>query len=334
MPTRHNTNFDSFDLAKLICAFFVVFIHCPPFEQYSALTLFTKNGICRIAVPVFFAITGFLLDRKPDKKSYFTVYWKHILYLYLLWSAVYILFQIPLFYQHSARGILAIVKEQVLLLVFKASYYHLWYLVATLYAIPVLYLIADINKIWIYALIILVLWPVGCLHYSYEWINLYPQIVTKYINIFEGVFNGMFVALPLLLVGVIASRIAKHNLRSFYVKGLFLSCLLWIIELCALFFLVSKKVYLMFVLSLPLCTFFCICLLATSRYHFHSRYVSKACRMCSFSIYCIHPLLITVYDKAFNNNGWTRTLVVYAASVSFALILFMARNRKLNRRIK
>lgn len=52
----------AFDIIKWICAFLVLFLHCEPLAPYSSImNLYTKDGICRIGVPIFYAISGYLL---------------------------------------------------------------------------------------------------------------------------------------------------------------------------------------------------------------------------------------------------------------------------------
>lgn len=60
-------NYNSFDVAKFICSIMVVIIHVYPFGVQETPNIFShinftlQNGLCRIAVPLFFVFSGFFL---------------------------------------------------------------------------------------------------------------------------------------------------------------------------------------------------------------------------------------------------------------------------------
>ena len=59
------THFDILDIMKWLCAWMVVIIHTIPLKPYSLIAdVYTAQGICRLAVPLFFAASSFLLLRK------------------------------------------------------------------------------------------------------------------------------------------------------------------------------------------------------------------------------------------------------------------------------
>lgn len=124
--------YDALDLAKWICSLMVVVIHCVPLSPYSLTAdVYTAQGICRISVPLFYAIAGFLLfqkiqvpwsDHKSENRAVLLHYCKSIATLYLVWSAIYFIF--PTMYQYGGIDLTLVVK-QVKLFFFEASYYHL-----------------------------------------------------------------------------------------------------------------------------------------------------------------------------------------------------------------
>ena len=60
-----NKNLDILDLVKVILSIIVVGIHINPFGEYSGL----YYPICRIAVPLFFMISSYLLFSKLKNNS-------------------------------------------------------------------------------------------------------------------------------------------------------------------------------------------------------------------------------------------------------------------------
>ncbi|MBQ6686626.1 MAG: acyltransferase family protein, partial [Firmicutes bacterium] len=61
-----NRRYASIDAARFFCALLVVAIHVRPLETYTELGNFLLDkGLCRIAVPFFFLVSGFFWARKP-----------------------------------------------------------------------------------------------------------------------------------------------------------------------------------------------------------------------------------------------------------------------------
>lgn len=86
----------TFDIIKFIFSFFVIALHTLYLipNWFKDIRIFLV--IFHVAVPVFFMISGYLLFRKVaiplDKigeKRIFQ-YLKHILFLYLLWTLIYL----------------------------------------------------------------------------------------------------------------------------------------------------------------------------------------------------------------------------------------------------
>ena len=87
------------DVVKFFCSFLVVAIHVMPFSENvfpnaDAWNFFFTKTICRIAVPFYFAASGFLVFRNMDSG---TVDWERIkrycfkiLRLYGIWSLILI----------------------------------------------------------------------------------------------------------------------------------------------------------------------------------------------------------------------------------------------------
>lgn len=93
---------DSLDFAKWICSLLIIIIHTAPLEQIPIVNFYITNVFARIAVPLFFAISGFLFFRKitfengkiarsSQNFTYLLRYVKHLIIIYLGASAIYLL---------------------------------------------------------------------------------------------------------------------------------------------------------------------------------------------------------------------------------------------------
>lgn len=172
---------DALDVTKFICAWMVVVIHTTPLKKYSQIAdILTAQGICRIAVPCFFAISAFLLfyrmsEDKKENIARIKRYCVRILYMYISWSAVYTFLYIAINLDNIAWGIPFFV-ERFRLWVFEASHYHLWYLLSTIYAVPIVYILYSIGGVGVLRTIAPPLWMLRCLQLTYNWLGLFTPM--------------------------------------------------------------------------------------------------------------------------------------------------------------
>lgn len=140
---KSRQNYNTADLAKFVCCILVVIIHVTPFagaEQGSLmrqLDFLIKHCLAKVAVPFFFAMSGFFLYRKttlqefqtePTKRYLHRVFWQ-----YLVWTAIYIPMA-PRYYYHAQEGVLSAVAHYVRDVLFYGVA-HLWYLHALMIAV-------------------------------------------------------------------------------------------------------------------------------------------------------------------------------------------------------
>ena len=82
----------------ILCAFLIVIIHCRPhFERGTAgwwLAEILENGVTQIAVPFFFAVSGYMVGRGLQRGGYRNAVRKRIYTLlvpFVLWNALFLL---------------------------------------------------------------------------------------------------------------------------------------------------------------------------------------------------------------------------------------------------
>ncbi|MDD7503851.1 MAG: hypothetical protein SPI37_03205 [Eubacteriales bacterium] len=341
-----STNFEAlndrtFDFAKLICAYLIVAIHCPPFLGVSStINFYVTHVIARIAVPFFFATTAFFLFRKmkfidgkiANNISNIRCFWRYIkrnVLLYAIWSVIYLIWQIPNWYATGWWGI-HVVKDYLISFVLSGSFYHLWYMVSLFYGIVFLYVMLRFIGIKGTAIISCALYLVKALSYGYTWLNL-PGLttVTSLFDRFGGVFGGLCLAVPMMMVGVVCGQCLDwtKKLDRFRLLGLIASSILLSVEASLLQYLgLSKDKVSFIVMTLPVCFFIFI---NVRKISFKNERLGKCCKMirsASTLIYCVHPLLLCLWSLL---NTWSdlssisRYIILCVSSTVFAAIVLL-----------
>lgn len=135
--------YNAIDLAKFFCAILVVTAHIPPLgASASPITFYCNFGIqqyiARIAVPFFFAASGFLLYRKTTLNDFkvgpIKKYVVKLLKLYAIWSIIYF----PFAYLGYFRGSKDLIHSCLVYMrniIFDGSAPHLWYFPALIFAV-------------------------------------------------------------------------------------------------------------------------------------------------------------------------------------------------------
>lgn len=332
-------NYAGFDIAKLLCALLIIIIHTQPLALYSNIAdFYLTDVLAGIAVPLFFAMSGFLLfgklefedgkiKRCPENRARLLRYIKHIGTLYLVWSAVYLLYQIPQWHASGWWG-LYVLKDYIVSFLFSGSYYHLWYLLALLYAVPMLYFVLTFVKknklIWICA----AGWLVECLLYSYQWIGINDIDTLTWLTSRFGIFFcAAFRAVPLLGIGLLCTDGGKANTSKWlaWTIASFAACA---IEASMLYFFSPNDGHYSYLICTPIFTYCGMNWLL----HINTGTIDQTklflCREMSLVIYCVHPLVIGVYDQLALPEGLLRWGIVTVVSIVVAFVWVHIKNAK------
>lgn len=121
---------------KFIAAILVIAIHTSPLESYSLDGDFILTRVlARIAVPFFFMVTGyFVLPKCVEKQGGLAVLKKYLFRLFLMYVAITVVYLPIQVYKGTfteENGILGFVKDFFT----DGTFYHLWYLPASLYGV-------------------------------------------------------------------------------------------------------------------------------------------------------------------------------------------------------
>ena len=195
----------SLDVLKCICAFLVVFLHIPSEFTYYYMPL------TRIAVPVFFMISGYcIMGNDIEGKIRRSI--SRLLWLILWSSAIYILVRFTL--QHfSIQSVIPSVKDICKFLIFNENPWapHLWYLNAYLYVLLIVAFIAK-RKLWNIAYCLIPLLLIVDLAFGKYSLLLWKQE-------FDWIYvrNFLFVGLPYFLIGTFVRSKDWHIYKNQYV---------------------------------------------------------------------------------------------------------------------
>ncbi|MBR4075228.1 MAG: acyltransferase [Firmicutes bacterium] len=223
-----NRRYASIDAARFFCALLVVAIHVRPLETYTELGNFLLDkGLCRIAVPFFFLVSGFFWARKPMTMKSLGKFLGRILILYALWTAIYypIVAESQNMTNYWRRCILS------------GSYYHLWYYPAMIVAVILTWLFFR-NRGGIAVGIAFVCYFIGCMGESYYGFFADNEAVTtlaeKYFALFWSTRSGLFFGFFFFALGAYLQKSRWIMSRGKAAVALGVSFLLMAVEILTL----------------------------------------------------------------------------------------------------
>lgn len=321
------------DLLKYMASILIIAIHTKLFfEINSILNFVTVDIVCRLAVPFFAICSGYFMTRRfenkhEDSKDFFWNHWKKLFVIYIVWTFIYLIRLIPEWLEINWFSINAFVDYGIATVISK-PYYHMWYLLSTLYAIPIFALCLKYVKKNNFKWLIIILWAVKVLSYGY-----YKWMPSSIINIFclmekiSGIRDGIFCIFPLMLLGSCVYYEKEHK-NSFYILGFVISFLLLILEAFTLRHFGQKAVsFIIFTLATSYFLFSLILRLKIA-------IKSQACVIlgrASLFIYLVHPLIIELMEMLVNNSVFCfvlTTIIATVLGVIYAIIMRHLQTKK------
>ena len=200
----------SIDFFKYLASLCIIAIHTNLFYEYGLIpNIVSVQIIARFAVPFFavcsgyFAVSGELDDFRlsAGAAKSFWKQWKKLLRIYFLWSVLYLFFSIPKWIATGWFSAWAFV-DYAIGMVRTDSHYHLWYLLSLLYAWPLFFLCLRKLRKEAWLPLSIILYIVKAVDYAYK--PFLPEAIRDVFLVFrlwEGLYNGVFLILPFLLLG-------------------------------------------------------------------------------------------------------------------------------------
>ncbi len=282
--TARNSNID---VLKIVLAFLVIALHIFPVSKLNGIqgviSYEIASGITRIAVPIFFIISGYFLRNKLNDKKYLLKYAKRILLLYGVWQLIYLpdlirCYQLGWF--SSTDAILKLVY----------GYWHLWYLLATVLAVWLLFLTRDLSLRTKWVLIF------GLLAFGYAYQILIQSEFLKDCEVLVDIYafigttrNFLFFAFPSMLIGTLYDH---WSVKISKVKELLFPVLIGLLLESYLYYTFGVKAMDFLVLLIPFCMIL-FCQVNESKAITKLKFNSSL----SLGIYLCHPYVIRlVYE--------------------------------------
>ena len=220
MTKTAKTQYGLLDVAKFLCALLILFYHF--FSENGSLPMILEEALSTyaIAVALFMAISGFLLFGKLETVQKREERWQIVrkqawrtLRIYLLWSIVYVLYNISRW--DFANLTVAFVLRQLQQWVFGSTFYTIWFMPALAIGVVATFWLTEFVPKWALAVLSVILYAAGALMLTYKSVGAMIPGYAAFTN-FAGTWLGgargwLFYAIPLLLIGRLVAKKENHS---------------------------------------------------------------------------------------------------------------------------
>lgn len=337
MNNAKNT-YNSVDLFKFIAALLVITLHCSPLQSFDEnINLFYVSTIPRLAVPFFFACSSYfffsgltyknnkLINCKENRGKLYK-YIKRLCLLYIMWSIIYLFYQIPEWYSIGWLSVNAFI-DYALSFFLIGSYYHLWYILSLIYATIIGYVLLSNVKSKAVVMLSAVLYIVGLLTFSYNWIDVSAiQMLNSVTEPLKILWDSLTRALPLMMFGFYAGNNRFRFSLKLNVLLFFASLVGLCLELFVLFKHTTNNGNYSYLFFTPICEILLINLVLKLKIDGNKKYFLLA-RNLSTILYCLHPLirnLLYLLPNFENVNSIIRYSLVVLISLGVSVVLIEA----------
>lgn len=327
------------DVLKVLCSAMVVYIH----TDIPGIIGYAMYMVSRIAVPVFFMISGYLypgaVQRGRTGKQL-----RRMLWLFLLSNLLYFAAEMI---RTAASGELAAFLASLAradtwinFIMFNASpfKYHLWYLGAALYTLIVMQFLYRTRFVKVLYYLVPVLLLTDLVFGDYSVVLLGDTFEVFYVR------NWLCVGIPYFLIGTLINK-HEENIRN--------RTKVWTWGVLVVVFSMTTLLERLLLLlkdvagyrshnastTLLAVSLFLFCLYFFRQFSGKGRAVSMAAQRYTLWIYILHPIVIAVLDgiaralQVYPAYEWVRFVLVYSVTLTL-LLLGNLLLRRMNRRGK
>lgn len=246
IPERKN--YWSLDIAKFLCAIMIISAHFASEWGSFPVVVDYAFSIYIIAVPFFFACSGFLffnkyfsLNSKEEQKIYFIKYQKRLWTMYGVWTLVYLPFQVAVWIMKGefVERLLRFIHSSLVI----QTYATIWFIPALAVGIAATcFLVSKLGNKALFA-VAAALYFFGMLGYTYNFLvegTVIGEFYDVYLLIFKTTRNGIFNAIPFVFMGYCISRKNVSPTRKSAVKYGLLACVFLLLVVLESFILKFK----------------------------------------------------------------------------------------------
>ena len=328
------------DLAKYIASLMVIAIHVRLFEDVNeTLDIFVVDILCRLAVPFFAICSGYFMQimyknasaTGAEEKGTFLLWqhWRKIIRLYFVWTMVYVVYVIPTWIRVGWFSAWSFV-DYAIATVKSGSYYHLWYLLSLLYAIPFFIVLLRYMTVRLRKWLIISLWIVKAVSSGYLMFlpDKVQQLISK-LMLWKGMYDAVFCILPLLLLGAAIYDREQKQKKSAWINVCFcISFALLIVEVAALKSHGQDKVSYIFT-TLP-ASYFLFQIILGINIGSLKKPIEIVVRQSTF-IYCFHQIAIQLCGNWLTRST-SKWLAAAISSTLAGICWYNIKNVRLNRK--
>lgn len=282
--------------------------------------------IGRLVVPYFFIVSGFFYGRKvllnePVKADihFLIAFLRKILLIYVVWTLIFLPFQFVEWWKSGDSWTywLTYIQE----VVFKGSYYPLWYLTGLLFATAFSYALYKLLKPKVVMAITFILFVIGAMMNSYYHVLHLDGRFETYYDIFLTTRNGLFFGSFFVSLGIYLSKreaplSARWNLRLSIV-----SLILLTIEVFSLREFSFSRGIDMWFFAIPT-TYFLFRWL--QQLHMKDRIYFAYFRPLSLLMYVSHGLFIIQFSHLLDVNSLLYFAVVLSGTLFLSMMIIIA----------
>ena len=336
-------NYWSLDVAKFFCAILIISAHfAAEWGNFPTLIDYAFS-IYIIGVPFFFACSGFLFFEKIDslrsneeKRTYFINYEKRIWIMYGIWSVIYVVFQVYVWFRKGEFS-LDVVLEWLHTALVIQTYATIWFLPALAVGIAITYFLVtkfSKNQVIIIAIILYIL---GMFGYTYKFLvegTPIGSVYDLYIDIFVTSRNGLFNAVPYICMGCIISRKKIIASTKGFVKNSIFAGISFVLMIVESFILKLKfnVTGMDFCIFVAVFTYFFISALINFeikeiKLWVWMRKLSILIFVCQMLFLTVLPFLLpTIFNKLYANS-YIGLVLVLGMTIVFSIILILLSNK-------